>query len=588
MARIKTLRAIVLGAVLFDCTPSALLASGGDKWQRLNKDDSMRLYIFAFALLVAMNTHAAERVALVIGNASYADAPLLNPVNDARAIDKRLTELGFRVTRLENASRDQMASAIIDFGASLGPNTAGLFYYAGHGIQARGRNYLIPAKTNMSSERDVRARAVEIDDVLEEIRLAGNRVNFVILDACRDNPFEQRTRGGSRGLAPVQAASGTLIAYATKPGAVASDGDGKNGTYTAAFLKALDEPGLNEDQLFKRVAALVESKTRGEQTPWREGSLKGDFVFNINAPSTITVQPAQSANERTVEVAYWNSISNSDNPADFKAYLADYPEGRFARLARNRLAALKKPAPKVPLANPKPAAPVVDADAEKRSRIEALLKSAVLDVKALRLTSPKASNAVDKYNEVLSIDRDNQEAIAGLGDVVTAYIKMAEQSANRGNKASAKRYLDRAESVQESEAIEAARDRLLASSAQAKLKSLRSGQEATVPPPTGQGAFGPDSDLTFEGTVVVEYGQNCYSSKARITRRAGEWSGDVEGKRMVEVQVDGSQIRFTALGISLGGTPIDIEAKVIGGQIVGPWEFDGYCSGYVQLTKTKH
>ena len=121
-----------------------------------------------------------------------------------------------------------------------------------------------------------------------------------------------------------------------------------------------------------------------------------------------------------------------------------------------------------------------------------------------------------------------------------------------------KRYLDRAESVQESEAIEAARDRLLASSAQANLKSLESGQEATVPTPMGQGALGPDSDLTFEGMVVVEYGQWCHSGKARITRRAGEWSGDIEGKQMVGVQVDGSQIRFTALGLSAGATRVTL------------------------------
>jgi uncharacterized caspase-like protein len=173
------------------------------------------------------------RIALVVGNAAYAQAPLRNPTNDARAMGARLTALGFDVTTVVDADRRTLEGAIIEFTRKLDEDTAGLFYYAGHGLQLRGRNYLVPVDAAFDHESEVRIQAVDVDLVLSEMEWAGNRLNIVILDACRNNPFERRFRGSaSRGLAAIDAARGTLIAYATAPGAVAADGSGDNGLYT--------------------------------------------------------------------------------------------------------------------------------------------------------------------------------------------------------------------------------------------------------------------------------------------------------------------------------------------------------------------
>ena len=222
----------------------------------------------------------APRIALVIGNGAYQDAPLRNPVNDARAMSQRLDKLGFHVISLENGGRDAMQKAILEFATSLKEETTGLFYYAGHGMQSRGRNYLLPVDADIDSERALRFEALDVQTILEEMQFAGNRMNIVILDACRNNPFERRFRGGSRGLAAIDAARGVLIAYATAPGAVAADGDGNNGLYTSELLSALEEPNLKVEEVFKRVRVAVTGRTNGAQVPWESSSLTGDFVFN--------------------------------------------------------------------------------------------------------------------------------------------------------------------------------------------------------------------------------------------------------------------------------------------------------------------
>ena len=159
------------------------------------------------AIVIVLLAHtttslAAERFALVIGNADYPTAPLRNPVNDARAMTRALRELGFEVSSLENANKRSMEQAIVSFASRLKEDSSGLFYYAGHGVQVNGRNYLVPVGADIDSEREVRIETVGVHVVLEEMGYAGNRMNIVILDACRNNPFERRMRGGSRGWPP--------------------------------------------------------------------------------------------------------------------------------------------------------------------------------------------------------------------------------------------------------------------------------------------------------------------------------------------------------------------------------------------------
>ena len=306
------------------------------------------------ALLFAAASLAAtqQRVALVIGNATYQELPLKNPVNDARAVAKRLSGLGFEVIKLENANRGEMEDAIADFEERLGPGNAGLFYYAGHGLQVRGQNYLVPVDAVIESESRVRTQAVPLSHVTSAMNYAESRINFILLDACRNNPFERSMRGGSRGLAAVDAAAGTLVSYATAPGSVAADGDGENGVYTGALLKALDRPGLTAEQVFKEVRKEVSRVTRRKQTPWESSSLTGDFYFNKRAAGSAANTPLAPAagsgasrglsEETAIELMFWETVVDSKNPAMFKEYLEQYPQGRFARLAELKLSSARK------------------------------------------------------------------------------------------------------------------------------------------------------------------------------------------------------------------------------------------------------
>src|SRR5262245_35700107 len=172
------------------------------------------------------------RVALVIGNSSYAVGPLKNPVNDAEDMAKVLRTLGFRVTLRQNATHRQMIEAIGELGRQLKAGGVGLFYFAGHGVQSRGRNYLIPVNADISSDSQLEFDGGDAKPHLGAMDEAGNRVNLLILDACRDNPVARSVRSATRGLAQMEAAQGTYIAFATAPGSVALDGAGRNGLYT--------------------------------------------------------------------------------------------------------------------------------------------------------------------------------------------------------------------------------------------------------------------------------------------------------------------------------------------------------------------
>jgi hypothetical protein len=279
-----------------------------------------------------------RRVALVIGNSSYRTSPLKNPVNDARAVGRALRELGFEVLLHEDLSQPAFISALRDFGNRLRETKGvGLFYYAGHGMQIKGSNYLVPVGTDIQAEDEVRYLSIDANQVVDKMEQAGNRLNIVILDACRDNPFARSFRSKQTGLAQMDAPSGMLIAFATAPGAVAYDGDGVNGVYTKHLLRNLAIEGLPVELLLKRVREGVARETEQKQIPWESSSLLGDFYFKVPTRPT----SAQSDDPAgTFELAFWDSIKNSNMPEDFNAYLEKYPEGQFAALARNRRGAL--------------------------------------------------------------------------------------------------------------------------------------------------------------------------------------------------------------------------------------------------------
>ncbi|MBV8031508.1 MAG: caspase family protein [Betaproteobacteria bacterium] len=350
-----------------------------------------------------------RRVALVIGNSAYKTSPLRNPVNDARAIGKALAATGFKVTVVEDATQTTMRRVIRSFGDELAAGGIGVFYYAGHGMQVKGKNFLIPVNADIEREDEVEDGAVDANFVLSKMDSAKNALNLVILDACRNNPFARSFRSGAQGLAQMDAPSGTLIAFATAPGSVAADGDGENGLYTKHLLANLARPGLPVEQLFKEVRIGVTRDTKDRQVPWESSSLKGNFFF-VPGEATLSADEQRRQIEKQVservaaekaevqrqmqkviqemlakqradleeelkragapkpagaapdplqmELAFWDSIKNSSNPKDFEAYIAQYPKGTFVALARMRAApATVAAAPKPE--EPKPAATVV-------------------------------------------------------------------------------------------------------------------------------------------------------------------------------------------------------------------------------------
>jgi uncharacterized caspase-like protein len=320
----------------------------------------------AFTCLLATGAAAAdERVALLIGNNNYSQSPLRNAVNDARDLGEALKELGFKVIVRENASRKDMVEGIREFGTALDGATTALFFYAGHAMQFKDRNYLVPVDAAMGSEEDVTFFSVEIGQIFDRMDRARTRFNFLILDACRDNPFAASFKVTSAGLAQMSSPSGTLIAYATAPGSVAADGFGRNGIYTKHILQNIKVPDLPVEIMFKRVREAVERETRKLQTPWDSSSLKGDFAFNSTGRSAGAGAPAAGPSADTqlqIEREFWVSVRDSNRPDDIQAYLEKYPQGTFTSLARNRLDALlgrqrAAAAVPAPVATTVPAAP---------------------------------------------------------------------------------------------------------------------------------------------------------------------------------------------------------------------------------------
>lgn len=296
--------------------------------------------------MLALASHGAfaeTRVALVIGNSGYTFSPLTNPKNDAEAIAKALKGVGFAVTKIIDADQAAMRRAIVEFGRRLRQNdTVGVLYYAGHGVQVSGENFLIPIGADIKDEDEVPFQSVNLNEVLRTMSAAKSRINIVILDACRNNPFASPTRSGSRGLAQVVSPSGTLIAYATAPGQVAIDGDGVNSPYSAALTKTIPTAGINIEEVFKRTRKQVMSATSDAQVPWEHSSLTGDFFFKPKRAEPEVSGKWRSyegvTEEEVAELAAWERIKESRDPAVLKKHIEAYPNGAFAELIRYRLA----------------------------------------------------------------------------------------------------------------------------------------------------------------------------------------------------------------------------------------------------------
>ena len=253
-------------------------------------EQGMKKYVLLLCLIcilqVCFGQESQRRIALVIGNSAYNSSPLANPVNDARAMESTLRDLGFSVTPAYNVrTYQELVRLIRDFGTNLQQGGVGLFYYAGHGIQFDGKNYLIPTQADIRNDNDIELEGVNLDRVLSEMQNARNETNIIIMDACRNNPYSSSLRSAKRGLANIsRKIPGCLIAYSTEPDGVAYDGDGgRNGIYTEELIKAIRKPNISIIDALMEVRAAVLKRTNNNQMPWDSSALTEPFYFRKDA-----------------------------------------------------------------------------------------------------------------------------------------------------------------------------------------------------------------------------------------------------------------------------------------------------------------
>ena len=311
----------------------------------------LKLMIPAAVLLGTHSASAESRLALVIGQSAYRSVPALpNPANDARAVTQLLTDFGFEVSTAADLSQGQMREAVSDFAgkvAAKGADTVALVFYAGHGLQIDGENFLVPVDIDPKREADIPIQAVRLNDILNTLTSVPSKMRILMLDACRNNPFpDLKTAGG--GLAIVDAkvgAPGTFLSFSTSPGAVAEDGSGSNSPYTNALLAAGKEQNIPIEETFKRVRLAVNKVTEGRQTPWDSSSLTEDFRFSgasvagpkpAAAPKKTVAEWTRDLKGKPVEAA--NELIVADGTDEsYEAFAGLFPQTALGRLARDWL-----------------------------------------------------------------------------------------------------------------------------------------------------------------------------------------------------------------------------------------------------------
>ena len=298
-------------------------------------------YAYVWALSEgALKLMKAPKIALVVGNSKYKEAAVLkNPANDAKAIGETLKQAGFEVTTKVDMSRSEMAAAIQVYAQTLAARKCvGLFYFAGHGLQLAWRNYLIPVDAVIDQMDDVAKQGIDVGSLIEGITKAANPMNVIILDACRENPFG-KAKVEQKGLSQMDAPQSTLLAYATSPGNLASDGDGANGLYTENLLREMKVKEAKIEDVFKRVRLSVRRKSDGAQIPWESTSLEEDFWF-LPPTDIKELSDKEKDDEFDAGLALWEKVRNTKDPAPLEDFLRRYPSGPFSELAQHQLDAL--------------------------------------------------------------------------------------------------------------------------------------------------------------------------------------------------------------------------------------------------------
>jgi hypothetical protein len=294
--------------------------------------------VFSVLVLCSSSVWAAQKVVFVVGNSQYQAAKLLsNPVNDAIDIEAKFKQLGYTTIILKNATRKEMIAGLQRFRKELQGSEVGVFYYAGHGVELDRYNYLVPVDAAMNDPMEVKYETLALDDVAKVLNESGVKSGFIVLDACRDNPFKAASRSGSRGLQHMSKDTvGELkIIYAAQEGQVANDGNDRNGVFTSQFLRYLDEPNLSYPFFFDKVKQGVVQKSGGKQRPTEQGEISPSFSF---VPAVVeVVKPVPVVNQTAdTEITFWNSIASSTDASDYAEYLKAYPNGKFSGLAQSR------------------------------------------------------------------------------------------------------------------------------------------------------------------------------------------------------------------------------------------------------------
>ena len=421
----------------------------------LNIQAFVRCVSIFLATLLALpaQSQTNERIALVIGNSAYRTAPLPNPKNDAEAMSELLTKAGFKVDMQMDTDLIKLQAAVQRFGTAVrNPKVKfGLFYYAGHGLQQDWRNYLVPVNANIKSTAEIPKQTVDISSLLTYMEHAQGRSFLVILDACRDNPFAANYKPTAKGLSQFDAPVGSLLAYATAPGNVAQDGDGKNGLYTSYLLREFAVPGARLEDAFKRVRLSVRLASKGQQIPWESTSLEEDLFLFPSATQVLSAAEKEKLFER--ELASWQEVKSAADPEVLVRFIREYPSGSASELAQAKLN-------RILLAKAEREAQ------ERKSTDQAKAAAAALEVAAREeLARRKVAEAEQKRLQALRVEEERQRVALVQAQKEEATRAKAEQLALE-QQALARAAADKSRLAQE----EAAR--------LAKLKQEREAQQA--------------------------------------------------------------------------------------------------------------
>jgi uncharacterized caspase-like protein len=404
-------------------------------------EEAMR---WVFVLLLALvatasggEARAEKRVALVIGNAAYQNtAALNNPSNDAADLSAALQRLDFEVIEGRDLDKRAMERLVRQFGIKLAGADVALFFYAGHGLQVGGQNYLVPIDAKLASEGDVDFESLPVSLVARQMEREA-KTSLILLDACRDNPLSRnlaramstRSSQVGQGLAEVKTGVGTLIAFSTQPGYVALDGVGRNSPYAEALLKYIEAPGQDVSGVLVEVRNDVLKATGGKQVPWEHTSLTGQVYLKAGpasgsaAAGELAKLPAARGPDPELEIAFWNSVKDSKSPAVIEAYLERYPNGTFAGLAKVMVAQLKGAPVKAPEQATRVALPEV-----KPPDPRVLARSLQTELKRVGCDpgeidgqwGDKGREALDQFGRHAKMSMPSQEPTAAALDAVTA------------------------------------------------------------------------------------------------------------------------------------------------------------------------